>query len=171
MRCPSCHYDNIPGVDLCESCGSDLAGHDLPEAGSGFRGKLLTSRIDQLEMAPPVLVPADAMVSQAIEAMREARHGCVLVQAGSKLTGIFSERDVLVRVLRKGLEPTAVRVDSVMTPDPLTLNPGDPPAFAIHLMVEEEVRHLPIVTGDELLGFISTRSILRFISEHVIGPG
>lgn len=169
MLCPNCLHDNIPGVDQCESCGSDLAGHDLPEAGSGFRGKLLSSRIDQLELAPPVLVNADATVAEAIQAMRAARHGCALVQRGAELSGIFSERDVLVRVVRPGLDPDTTAVESVMTRNPITLPPTDPPAFAIHLMVNEEIRHLPIVADGELQGFISTRSVLRFISEDVIG--
>ena len=169
MICPSCLHDNIPGVDQCESCGSDLAGHDLPEAGSGFRGKLLSTRIDQLELAPPLLVSSDATVAEAIQIMREARHGCILVHRDSQLIGIFSERDVLVRVLRRGLQPAAVSVESVMTPEPITLAPSDPPAFAIHLMVSEEIRHLPIVEAGELKGFVSTRSVLRFIREDVIG--
>ncbi len=169
MICLNCGYDNIPGVDLCESCGSDLAGHDLPESDAGFGGKLLTDRIADLPMAPALVVSAEARVVEAIERMREARQGCVLVERDGRLAGIFTERDVLVRIVRKGLDPAAVALASVMTPEPLTLAPGDPPAYAIHRMVSQKLRHLPVVDGEKLLGFVSSRSVLRYIHEDVIG--
>ncbi len=171
MICVNCNHDNIPGVDLCESCGSDLAGLDLPEADGGFRGKLLSDRVADLPMAPALVISAEAWVVEAIERMREARHGCVLVERDGRLAGIFTERDVLVRIVRKGLDPAAVPLGSVMTPEPLTLAAGDPPAYAIHRMVSQKLRHLPVVDGDKLLGFVSSRSILRYIHEDVIGEG
>ncbi len=171
MICVNCGHDNIPGVDLCESCGSDLAGLDLPEASAGFRGKLLSDRIGDLPMAPALVVSAEARVTEAVERMREARQGCVLVEREGRLAGIFTERDVLVRIVRKGLDPAAVALGSVMTPDPVTLAPSDPPAYAIHRMVSQRFRHLPVVEGDKLIGFVSSRSILRYIHEDVIAEG
>ncbi len=55
-----------------------------------------------------------------------------------------------------------------MTPDPFTHSTEDPPAFAIHRMVEQGLRHMPVIEDDELIGFVSVRNLLRYIHEDVI---
>lgn len=171
MLCPSCGSENIAGIDLCETCGSDLAGLDLPEAEAGFRGQMTTDRVGALESAEPLTATPEDSVGDAIRQMRDARHGCIQVQDGGKLVGIFTERDVLARVLRAGRDPETTRLGDVMTPDPITLSPSDPPAFAIHNTVARGLRHLPLVDGDELLGFLSVRHLLRYIDRDVIERG
>ncbi|MFQ5526735.1 MAG: CBS domain-containing protein [Thermoanaerobaculia bacterium] len=168
MLCPNCGTDNIPGVDVCEDCGTDLAGLDLPEARAGFRGKLLTARVADLPITDAVLVAPDASVEAAIQRMREAQAGCVLIEDGGELAGLFNERHVLTRVLRKGLDPASTSIRDVMSTKPLKLSPDDPPAFAIHCMVAYGFRHLPLVSGDQVLGYISVRNILAFLHENVI---
>lgn len=169
MLCPNCGHDNIQGTDQCESCGSDLAGLDLPEAQPGFRGRLMTDHIGDLHLiSPPPSVQPDSTAQQAITLMREARHGCVLVQENSDLLGIFTERDVLTRVVRPGRDPKQVTMADVMTPRPITLNTSDPPAHAIHLSAARGLRHLPVVEDGQVLGFISVRHLLRHIHEHVL---
>lgn len=169
MRCPNCGLDNLPGNDLCEVCGTDLAGLDLPGSRDDFKGQLLTDRVGDLSMGPPIVMPGGATVRDAVETLREARHGCVLIQEDDRLVGIFTERDLLTRVIGPGLDPEETRLRQVMSPDPLTLDPADPPAFAIHRMVSQGLRHLPVLRGDELLGFISIRNVLKYIHEDVIG--
>lgn len=168
MLCPSCAKDNIPGVDICEDCGTELAGLDIPEARGGFRGTLLTARIGDLPVSAPVLVGEDESVRTAIEKMREAKAGCVLVQSDGKLAGLFNERHLLTRVVRRGLDLDATRVAQVMSRDPLELSPEDPPAFAIHCMVSRGFRHLPLVSDQKILGYISVRNILAFLHETVL---
>ena len=63
MICPNCGRDNIPGIDLCEGCGSDLAGLDLPEAHHGFRGQMMTDRVGDLEMADSLYVSPETTVA------------------------------------------------------------------------------------------------------------
>lgn len=168
MLCPNCDADNIPGVDVCEECGTDLAGLDLPEAGAGLRGKLLTARIGDLPISKAVVVPIEENVQGAIERMREAQAGCVLIQEGEELVGLFNERHVLTRVLRKNLDPAATSISEVMSLQPLKLSPEDPPAFAIHCMVAYGFRHLPLVSAGEILGYVSVRNILAFLHQDVI---
>ncbi len=170
MRCPFCGYRNIAGIDLCESCGSDLAGLDLDASRSGIKGHLLTDKLGKMTLGPPLLLGPDSTVRDAVETLREAHHGCVLIKDESRLTGIFTERDLLTRVLRRGLDPAATQLREVMTPNPFTLSPDDPPAFAIHRMVSEGLRHLPIVDDGALLGFVSVRNVLRYIQEDVLNP-
>ena len=168
MRCPHCDCDNIPGAQLCEECGLDLAGLDIPEADEGLVGRLMTDRISELTVISPLKVAAQSTVEEVIGLLRQEHHGCVLVEDEGKLVGIFTERDVLVRVLRPGLDPADVPVSEVMSPDPLTLEPGDPPAFAIHRMVVGGLRHLPVVDGGKLLGFISVRDVLRYLHDDIM---
>jgi CBS domain-containing protein len=169
VRCPSCGADNIPGLELCESCGSDLAGLDTPEAAGGFVGRLMTDRIADLELTPPLTVSPDDSAAMAIGKMREARRGSVQVRAGERLVGVFTERDVLARIVCRGIDPGATPVGEVMTPAPTTLSTNDPPAFAIHRMVSQGFRHLPILQAGELVGSISVRDILRYIDRAILG--
>ena len=169
--CPHCGVENLPGADQCENCGSDLAGLDLPEAGRGFRGRLLSARLDELEITQAVVLAPDDTVLRAVERMREARTGCVLVVAAGELVGLFNERHLLTRVARPGLDPAAVQLGAVMSRDPLTLAPEDPPAFAIHCMVAYGLRHLPVVAEHEILGYISVRNLLGFLHQDVLARG
>lgn len=168
MHCPFCGQENIPGADLCDGCGADLAGLDLPESQDDFEGALMTDRVGHLSMGPALVVERDESVAEAVKTMRRYRHGCGLVKDGDQLSGIFTERDLLTRVIGQGLDPAEVRLGDVMTPDPFTLSPEDPPAFAIHRMVEQGLRHMPVIEDDELIGFVSVRNLLRYIHEDVI---
>ena len=169
MRCPYCAHQNIPGVDQCASCGHDLAGLDLLESKASFAGQLMTDRVGDLTMGPALVLSSQDTVRTAVETMREARHGCVLIADGSDLTGIFTERDLLTRVVQQGKEPANTTLSEVMTRRPFTLNPSDPPAFAIHRMVSEGLRHLPVIDQGRLLGFASVRNVLSYIDQDVIG--
>ncbi len=103
--------------------------------------------------------------------MRRERHGCVQVCEGDRLVGIFTERDVLARVVRPGLDAASTPVSQVMTPDPFTLSSLDPPAFAVHRMVSQGIRHLPILDNGNLVGLISVRNLLRYIDQEILGAG
>lgn len=169
MLCPNCHFDNIPGVDLCENCGSDLAGLDIPEAAAGLSGRLLSDRVGELPLAPAISVKPAASVADAVQLMRRERQGFVLVVDNESLVGIFTERDVLGRVLRAGLAPADTSVQQVMTPGPTTLQPDDPPAFAVHRMVSQKFRHVPIADGDRVQGLLSIRGVLQYLQEDLLG--
>jgi len=87
MRCPTCGFDNLLGSDICDNCGSDLAGHDTPQSATTFRGRLLGERLDRLKIAPPEIVDASADIDDAIRRMHDKGIDCVLVvEAGRSLT-------------------------------------------------------------------------------------
>lgn len=129
----------------------------------------MTDHVGDLRLIAPLFVDPETTAAEAIAIMREARHGCVLVKQDSSLVGIFTERDVLTRVLQPGRDPKTVTMNEVMTPRPITLSPADPPANAIHLSAARGLRHLPVVDQEEILGFISVRHLLRYIHEDVLG--
>ena len=62
MRCPSCGFDNLIGSDVCDNCGADLAGRDVPESATSYRGPLLGEHLDELLHELNVGQPDDARV-------------------------------------------------------------------------------------------------------------
>jgi CBS domain-containing protein len=169
VRCPSCGADNIAGNELCDNCGSDLAGLDLPEARGGAVGRLMTDTIgDHIELTPPITARPDETVEQAILKMRQARHGCVQILDDDRPAGIFTERDAMSRVVRPGLDPRSTPIREVMTPRPNTSGVDEPPAYAIHRMVSRGFRHMPVTRDGKLVGSISVRNILRYLDREIL---
>lgn len=154
---------------MCSNCGADLAGLDLPEAQRGFSGRLLGDRIGDLKLSSPIVVAPGATVAEAVERMRQERHGCVFVERQGQPVGLFNERHLLTRVLRAGLDPAATPISDVMSVDLTYLEPDDPPAFAVHCMVSRGYRHLPVLSGGALVGFLSVRTILAYLNDDLIG--
>ena len=172
MNCPDCGADNIQGAFACEECGRDLAGLDIPEAQpmQGLRRHIMRDPIHRVGPLKPLVCAPDATIWDAIRIMREGRHGSVLVVDPQRdsLVGIFTERDVLIRVWGSGLDINTTPVRKVMTTDPVVLKEDDIVAFAIHLMGVRGFRHIPIVRQGHPVGFVSVRGILRYISEQVL---
>jgi len=88
--------------------------------------------------------------------------GAVPVLKGGELVGIFSERDLMSRVVVAGKDPASTTVSQVMTSDPLTIAPNDSLETCLTLMKRHGFRHLPVCTGRELKGLISLRDILLY---------
>jgi CBS domain-containing protein len=92
--------------------------------------------------------------------MVEHNIGAVPVLENGKLAGIFSERDLMTRVVVSGSDPGATRVSQVMTEDPLTVRPDDSLETCMTLMKRHNFRHLLICSGREIRGVISLRDLL-----------
>ena len=92
--------------------------------------------------------------------MQEQNIGALLVVDGSRLIGIFTERDALFRVLAAGRDPAATRLAEVMTPQPQTIHPDEPFLHALRIMHKGGFRHLPVTEFDRPLGVVSVRDAL-----------
>jgi CBS domain-containing protein len=92
--------------------------------------------------------------------MVEHNIGAVPVLQDGQLTGIFSERDLMRRVVVDGKDPAVTTVGEVMTEDPLTIAPSDDLETCMTLMKRHGFRHLPVCSGRELRGVVSLRDIL-----------
>ncbi|MBB3639531.1 MULTISPECIES: CBS domain-containing protein [Variovorax] len=113
------------------------------------------SRKHVLSLAP------QATVRDAACAMTRANCGSVLVmELPDTLLGILTERDLMTRVLAKGLDPDGTAVRDVMTPNPICVPPETLVSDAVVLMLERGFRHLPLVAGAKVLGVFSVRDAL-----------
>jgi CBS domain-containing protein len=105
-------------------------------------------------------------VSAAVDLMREKGTGCLLVTRGGRLVGIFTERDLLSRVLAPGL-PLSVPMAECLTPNPVTVQPKDSVQTAIRRMEKGGYRHLPVIDDDHRpVGVLSVRRVMHYLVEH-----
>src|SRR6266581_2519518 len=103
MRCPVCGFDNLTGAEVCDNCGADLAGADVPQPALSFHGRLLGEHLDELGAPPPITVSPDTPVEAVIAQMQTAEADCVLVTVDDRLVGIFTDRDAVVKAAGKPL--------------------------------------------------------------------
>jgi CBS domain-containing protein len=99
----------------------------------------------------------------AVERMNARRIGAVLVVDDGNTLGIFTERDVLVRVVARGLDPTTTIVRQVMTTEPITISPDATIAHAMSVVTDSRCRHLPVVDGNRLCGIVSIGDLTSWI--------
>jgi CBS domain-containing protein len=124
---------------------------------------ILGAAIKDLEPRPAAMVKETASIKQAIQLMLERNLGAVLVEREGKPVGIFTERDVLRRVIRTGIDQERP-VEEVMTPDPESLSPEDSIAFALNRMAVGGYRNIPIVDdGGQPVALLSQRDVVAYI--------
>ena len=115
---------------------------------------------DLLRDQVPISVEAHQTVLEVASMMVQRNIGAVPVLQEGLLIGIFSERDLMSRVVAVGKDPARTLVNQVMTEDPLTVAPNDPLETCKTLMRRHGFRHLPVCAGRELKGVVSLRDIL-----------
>ena len=104
-------------------------------------------------------------VFEAVAEMNRRTIGAVVVLDGSRLVGIFTERDVLRRVVGAGLDPRRTLVADVMTPAVTTIAPDTTVDDTMEIFTEKHFRHLPVVSGGRLLGVISIGDSTRWMAD------
>jgi CBS domain-containing protein len=109
----------------------------------------------------PAIVTAhpDETVREAAARMAQNCRASILVVEDDRVLGIFTERDVLARVVGAGRDPATTRLREVMTTDLETIGADEPVAEAVRRMDEGSIRHLPVVEGSRVLGVLSSRDI------------
>ncbi|HSL14842.1 MAG TPA: CBS domain-containing protein [Actinomycetota bacterium] len=105
-------------------------------------------------------VAGDTTVAEVAQAMLKGRVGSAIVMDGRFLAGIFTERDV-VRAAASGRDLSTARVTDWMTPEPVTAPPDTDVDDAAAMMMGQGFRHLPVEDGNDLIGIVSLRDILR----------
>jgi CBS domain-containing protein len=114
-----------------------------------------------------VTVEASATVADAVAVMAERRVGAVLIMTEDRLVGgIFTERDLVVRVVHAGLDPKVTPISLVMTREVRFVTPGTTIEAALALMHVNRHRHLLVIDGPRVHGLVSIGDMVRQIIEH-----
>src|SRR5213596_1692793 len=130
------------------------------------RGALLNDTIAVLGPADPICLPETATVREAVETMLARRQAGVLItDGGGRLTGIFTERDVLTRVVGKNLEARRTPLSDGMTRSPQALTARDRVAYAVHCMSVAGYRTIPLVDpGGRPIGVVTVNDVICWLA-------
>lgn len=109
---------------------------------------------------PLVVASPHMTVLEAAKAMKAKSVGSVVVEQGGALVGIFTERDLMNRVVAAGLDVTTTLLDKVMTHDVVGLEADRPLSHALHLMHQHGFRHVPVLEQGKPVGMVSSRDAL-----------
>lgn len=107
-------------------------------------------------------------VRDAVRLLAERRIGAMPVYAGGKVAGIFSERDVVYELAEQGPAMLDKAVGEVMTSPPITVTPATGVLEALELMTLRRIRHLPVVNGEDMIGFVSIGDLVKHRIERVV---
>jgi len=127
----------------------------------------LTRLFDRHE--PIYSVGPNASVTECVRTMTSEKLGALIVMEGERLTGIFTERDALNKVLAAGLDPARTKVSEVMTKDPYCIPPTTTVGEAMALVTERRFRHLPIVESGKVLAVISSGDLTHWMVKDEAG--
>jgi CBS domain-containing protein len=149
---------------------SDEAYFDLPKPGRrpGFDAELIRAPVTALPVRDALVLSAQSTVTEAMRAMQREHCGCVLVTDDgtrqSKLVGIFTERDVLFRIVDRGKNPATLPLGEVMTPDPEVLPQTASVAFVLNKMSIGGFRHVPVVDEEHRPRFVvAVRDVVEYL--------
>ncbi|MBW2314138.1 MAG: CBS domain-containing protein [Deltaproteobacteria bacterium] len=143
-----------------------------PARGKGvFDASILKQPMSVLPQRSPLCFSREQFVSEAMHAMQKEHRGCVLVTDDggmeSPLAGIFTERDVLYRIIDRGRNPATLPLQEVMTRSPDALLSNATVAFVLNRMAVGGFRHVPVVDeNDHPVAIISVRDVVEFLVDH-----
>ena len=110
-------------------------------------------------------VRPDATVFEALNLMAEHNIGALLVMTGEEINGIVSERDCIRKVDVMGKNAKETKIHEIMTSNVITVDADQPLEECMGLMIDKNIRHLPVCEGKQLLGLLSVRDVLREVIE------
>ena len=113
-------------------------------------------------------VTPDTSVAEAVTLLATNRIGALpVLDAAGAVVGIFSERDVIGCLQAKGADALAGRVADAMTAPAITVSPDQPVIAALSLMTQRRIRHLPVVEGDQVVGFVSIGDLVKYRIDRI----
>jgi len=110
-------------------------------------------------------IAPEATVLDALKMMAKHNVGALLVMTEDKMDGIVSERDCIRKVELMGRDAKATKVSEIMTGDVITIDCSQPLEECMALMIDKNIRHLPVYDGSELAGLLSVRDVLKEVIE------
>ena len=137
----------------------------MPE-GNAMENLICNESVGDLYTPNPIKVAADTPVGEVIAVMQKRKIGAMLLEADGRLAGVFSERDLVRRLLGTDVKPETP-VKTLVSPNPVYLKTSDDVGKAIGLMAEHGLRHLPVCSEQlEIEGILSVRQIIDCLAEH-----
>jgi len=121
--------------------------------------------LDQKPKGIYSVAPGDPVLT-AIKKMAEHHIGALVVMTGDKLVGIVSERDYARKVVLLGRSSEETRVEAIMTSKVVTVTPKQDAHDCMRLMTDMRIRHLPVVSGDRVIGVLSIGDLVRAVIEE-----
>ncbi len=159
-----------PDIDGMTTDLPDEAYFDDIRSTPVFDARLLHEPLTVLPTRTPICFKGSDAVSEAMNAMQRDHRGCVLITEDgtqrSRLTGIFTERDILLRIINRGRNPATVTLDEVMVRDPESLSADASIAWVLNKMSVGGFRHVPAVDEEGHPAIIvSVRDVVQFLVE------
>jgi CBS domain-containing protein len=114
-----------------------------------------------------VSVSSSDLVSDALALLAEKRIGAVPVIDDGRVVGIFSERDIIYSLAKSGATALDARIGDVMTAPAMTVDPETPVMSGLSLMTKRRIRHLPVVQGGAVIGFISIGDLVKYRIDRI----
>ena len=168
MICPSCSFDNIDGVDVCAECEHDLTFLDTdPTVACEIERVIMEQPVSMLQPPSPICVRPNVPLKDVVKTLIDARIGCVLIVDGGDLVGIFTERDLLLKIAGREDEVQNQPVGDWMTRNPEVVERDDSIALGIHKIAVGRYRHLPVMEHGRPVGIISVRDMIRFLTDQL----
>lgn len=133
---------------------------DYIEAGINIQDPIRT-----LDLAPVISVQSGSSLKAVIDLLKDKNFGCVtIIDKAQNTIGIFTERDVLKKIIGLNINLSTSIVDDYMTPNPQTLSENDPIAFALNRMAAGSYRHIPITRNGQVKFMLSVKNIVEEIA-------
>lgn len=171
MICPACSADVIEGDEFCEQCHYSLVELSQPAPRSALEQNVIQKTIRSISTKPVLLTPPGKSVGEVVKLLCDHDIGCTVIVEEEKVLGIFSERDVLLKLNVNAPQFRDRPVSEFMTRQVEMLDVDDRIALALHKMDLGGYRHLPVTDNGKLVGLISIRDIMRYMTETILAAG
>ena len=128
----------------------------------------MAQRIEEIMTPNPTTIPASATLVAAARAMRDHDIGDVVVLEDSKPCGILTDRDVVVRAVATGKDPSTTTIAEICSRDVTTVSPKDTVDTAVALMAQKALRRLPVVDDDLVIGIVTIGDLAGYDVDSAI---
>jgi CBS domain-containing protein len=129
----------------------------------------MANSIREVMTPSPETVEAGATAVEAARLMKRADAGMIPVVQDQRLVGTVTDRDIAIRVVAEGRDANATTVGEIASKDVVTIGPDQDIAEALGLMASNQVRRLPVVEGDTLIGVVAQADVARNADERRVG--
>lgn len=171
LYCPACSAEVIEGDEFCEQCNYPLVDLAKPVPRSVLERNIVEDTIRCLTPRTPLFATPETPVGEVIQLLADKDVGCIVIAQEEKVLGILTERDVLLKLNAAAQKLRQRPVSEFMTKQVETLDVDDRIALALHKMDLGGYRHLPVTDDHKLIGIISIRDIMRYMTETILSSG